>query len=976
MAEPKIISPLLDNFLMGDPISDHSGIRCCPAMDQNTEQKYIVKIISLPASETQLNALMLTGALKSEEDAQKYFEDRTWDLVKEIEILQKLSRQEGFLPYEGHQIVPAEESVGFDVYILSRYKRSLERQFLKKPLTQLEALNLGLDICSALTACRRSGFLFVNLKPSNIYVTENGEYKISDFGFIPVKSLKYATIPEHYIGAYTPPELADAFCTLNETIDVYALGMILYRIYNGDTLPDITEQPLPAPAYADEEMAQIILKACCQNPEERWKDPAQMGQMLVNYMQKNGASNDPIVPSIEQADDTELSEESEEILSNDSEFPDDIQSENAMPENADTVNDAPAVEDNVIVDSIVENEESAKDCSESTDSEIDENDAVTEDISYEELTEEVSEILSQADELASVIVPEPVVAPDPIEVVLPEPEDTLETDADADSEAENIDDSLEENDEDSLDEDESIAENNDDDNNSPSRSHLLRNTLLILAGLCLIVGGFLFYKLYFMKTIDELQIIGNRNSLTVSLSTEADESLLTISCTDLYGKTIIVPVVNGTAEFSGLLANAEYAIEVNIKGFHAINGETSAKYFTPTETTIVQYNVVTGTIADTAILSFTISGPDSESWKFTYGSSEENKKTVSFSGHTVTLTDLEEDMVYTGILEPEADLFIAQTPEISFTASEVIQASNLVITSCTDGKLTAKWTVPETVEVEGWNVRCYNGDDFDQTIKVTDTTAEFTGLDHTDSFTVEVTAVGQSFVQSTNIGKNSVTVQGLTADIATTGAITLQWDAPIIPAGGWIVSYTINGSETVMSTTTSENRTVIKPAIPSAKYVFTVRAADSTPTVCEPCTVQTAETEDFTVNYAGNVVTKDNLRFSLCKRPMLNTWSHNDLRESDYTTSFRIGENAGYVIFLNKRYDLSYETITTAFVIQDENDKIISISSVEKTWTDMWYKNYCELDIPSMPNVAGNYTISVYFNGLFAVKQAFSIVES
>ena len=114
MAEPKIISPLLDNFLMGDPISDHSGIRCCPAMDQNTEQKYIVKIISLPASETQLNALMLTGALKNDEDAKKYFEGRTWDLVKEIEILQKLSRQEGFLPYEGHQVVPVEDWIKED----------------------------------------------------------------------------------------------------------------------------------------------------------------------------------------------------------------------------------------------------------------------------------------------------------------------------------------------------------------------------------------------------------------------------------------------------------------------------------------------------------------------------------------------------------------------------------------------------------------------------------------------------------------------------------------------------------------------------------------------------------------------------------------------------------------------------------------------------------------------------------------------
>lgn len=956
MSEPKIISPLLDNFLMGDPISEHCGIRCCPAMDQDSAQKYIVKIISLPSSETQLNALLLTGALKSEEDAQKYFENRTQDLLNEIDILQKLSRQEGFLSYESYQVVPAEDAVGFDVYILSKYKRSLERQFMKKPLTKLDAMNLGLDMCSALTACRRSGYLFVNLKPSNIYVTESGEYKISDLGFVSLKSLKYATIPEHYIGSYTPPELTDAFCALNDTIDVYALGMILYRIYNGGILPKITDQPLSAPAYADEEMSEIILKACSHDPQERWKDPAQMGQMLVNYMQKNGAAHDPIVPP------AEIEETVEDEQATDEPMVVDDTSSGIEPEET-------AFEAEIPADKPVEDEIVPDDTEEESVIESEGIDEAAEDVSYEDLTDEVSEILSQADELASVTVPEPVVAPEPIEVVLPVAEDETE---EQDAAAEENEESTEEESEEIL---EDFIEDEEQTTDPPRRSNWLRNILLILAGLALLVGGFLFYKLYFMKTIDDLQIIGNRNSLTVSLSTEADESLLTISCTDLYGKTIIVPVVNGTAEFSGLLANAEYTIEVNIKGFHAVNGETTAKYFTPAETAIVQYSVVTGSITGTAILSFTVSGPDSENWIFTYGSSETDKKTVNFSGHTVTLTDLEEDKVYTGILEPEDDLFLSQTPEISFTASEVIQATNLFITSCADGKLTAKWSVPETVEVEGWNVRCYNGKDYDQTIKTTDTAAEFTGLDHTDSFTVEVTAVGQSFVQTASIGANSVTVENLTADASNASAITLQWDAPELPAGGWIVSYTVDSSETVISTSCSDNRTVIKPVIPGAKYLFTVKAADSTPTVCEPCILQTAETEDFQVNYAGNLVTKDNLHFTLCKRPMLNTWSHNDLRDSDYTTTFRVGENAGYVVFLDRRYDLSYDTITTAFVIRNENDQVVNVSYVENTWTDMWYKNHCELDIPSMPNTPGNYTISVYFNSQFAVRQAFTIVE-
>ena len=73
MSEIKLVSPLLDGFTIGDPISDHHGIRCCPAMKENSDDKYIVKIISIPASQKQLDALLLTGAYRDTAAASDYF---------------------------------------------------------------------------------------------------------------------------------------------------------------------------------------------------------------------------------------------------------------------------------------------------------------------------------------------------------------------------------------------------------------------------------------------------------------------------------------------------------------------------------------------------------------------------------------------------------------------------------------------------------------------------------------------------------------------------------------------------------------------------------------------------------------------------------------------------------------------------------------------------------------------------------------
>ena len=87
MSEPKLISPMLDDFAMGGPISEHDGVRCCPAMRNNSDERYIVKIISVPASSTKLEALLLTGAFSSKESAVAYFKNLADDILDQVMAL-------------------------------------------------------------------------------------------------------------------------------------------------------------------------------------------------------------------------------------------------------------------------------------------------------------------------------------------------------------------------------------------------------------------------------------------------------------------------------------------------------------------------------------------------------------------------------------------------------------------------------------------------------------------------------------------------------------------------------------------------------------------------------------------------------------------------------------------------------------------------------------------------------------------------
>ena len=185
MSDIKLVSPLLDGYVMGDPMSSHDGVRCCPAMKENSDEKYIIKIISVPASQKQLDALLLTGAYKDAAAAMEYFKELSDGVVKEAETLQQLAKLEGFLPYDGWQVVPMEDNkLGYNVYLVSSYKQSLEKFLRRNPMTHLGTVNLGLDLCAALAICRRAGYMYVDLKPSNIYLTGEREYRIGDLGFV------------------------------------------------------------------------------------------------------------------------------------------------------------------------------------------------------------------------------------------------------------------------------------------------------------------------------------------------------------------------------------------------------------------------------------------------------------------------------------------------------------------------------------------------------------------------------------------------------------------------------------------------------------------------------------------------------------------------------------------------------------------------------------------------------------------------
>lgn len=1019
MSDPKLISPLLDGFAMGEPISEHDGVRCCPAIDESTGEKYIVKIISIPASQVKLEALLLSGAYPDQEAAVKYFKDLADGVVEEAKTLKQLSQMEGFLPYVNWQIRPMDDEKGYDIYLLGTYKHSLRRTFRMEPMTHLRAVNLGLDLCAALAVCRRAGYLFVDLKPENVFLNAQNEFRISDLGFVRLNSLKYASLPERYRSAYTAPEITDAFSSLNETLDIYAVGLILYQAYNNGVLPfegsPDPNQALPPPEYADYEMADIILKACSPKPEDRWQDPMQLGQALVTYMQRNGANDTPIVPMAsispeplkqeppepEEAkppeesetpqEPSEASEEEPKTVS-DTESEEEDASEETESEEKDAVTQveettAEETDDHDEPEGAIESEPEAEPENDAGDdlenlsflNDMEETDTNPDDISYQEVTDEVSEILNQVDDIVAHPVPDPVVAPEPIDVPMPEP---ILPDSPEEEPKENTEEAEDPKESESVDLPEEQSENtyneaNETDLDEPRKKRKFHSLVAILITLIVLVIaftlGYLFYKNYYIQSVEGIRVEGENSSLSVYVDSQANSDLLFVTCADDYGNRYTSYIEDGKAVFENLSPNTHYSIKVQINGFHSLTGSTTAVYNTPPQTNILQFSAVTGSENGSALLSFTAETPgnsEAATWKITYSAEDEEEQSITCTGTSATLTGLTVGKEYTIRLVPEGTDFVTGNDTITFMAKDLVYAENLRIVSCVDGKLTAKWD--ENPDVASWKVHCHLADGtYVETKSVTENIVVFENIDTTQGYKIEVLADGMSVSERTEIAKDSVTVQNLQADASVPGQVTLTWDANS-EVDSWTVNYSVEGYDAEMSAVTKENKLVITGAIPGETYAFTV-SRESGNVLCETLTVETPEALPFSRNKGNSPIAAGDITFQMCKTPDIKDWNRHDLKKSDYTTSFAVGENASFVLRMMKVYDVLNDKVTVSFVSRNEEGTVVMADSAEMVWSEMWKMYYGFFDVPRIPTAAGNYVVTMYIDGGEVLRQAYSV---
>jgi len=175
--------------------------------------------------------------------------------------------------------------------------RTLRARLVGERLTIREALDIGIQIASALAAAHASGIVHRDIKPENVMLRPDGFVKVLDFGLakltLPAESdvtevtqTAFRTEAGSIVGtvAYMSPEQARGQ-PMDARTDIWSLGVLLYEMVAGrspfpgqsssDVLAAILQnEPLPVARFdpaAPAEVQRIITKTLRKDRSQRYQ---------------------------------------------------------------------------------------------------------------------------------------------------------------------------------------------------------------------------------------------------------------------------------------------------------------------------------------------------------------------------------------------------------------------------------------------------------------------------------------------------------------------------------------------------------------------------------------------------------------------------------------------------------------------------------------------------------------------------------
>lgn len=256
-----------------------------------------IKHLSIPYEKSEISAIRAEGMTKAE--ISEYYKDIVNHISEEIRLMDSLKGNSNIVSIEDFKIIKGNDDFSWDILIRMEILNDLNDYFANKEGYISDIVKVGIDICNALECCEKANIIHRDIKPENIFVNKFNNFKLGDFGIAREYSENRADMSMRGTPYYVAPEVFDGK-SYDNTVDIYSLGIVLYRMLNKNRLPffpvdgivtfqqrndalknRLEGKPFLPPANTTDELTAVIFKACSFNPADRYRNASDMKSDLV-----------------------------------------------------------------------------------------------------------------------------------------------------------------------------------------------------------------------------------------------------------------------------------------------------------------------------------------------------------------------------------------------------------------------------------------------------------------------------------------------------------------------------------------------------------------------------------------------------------------------------------------------------------------------------------------------------------------------
>lgn len=225
------------------------------------------------------------------------------EIISEIELMSRFKGNSNIVSYEDHKVIEENDGSGWTILIRMELLAPLSSYIETNGVTEETVTKLGRDISNALTMLSKHNIIHRDVKLENIFVSENGDFKLGDFGTARIieKTVDNRTKTGTYM--YMAPEVIRSE-PYGARADIYSLGILMYYLLNHQRFPFFPKYPeqvkfedhktafskrisgeaIAPPDCENKKLASIVLKACEFDSKNRFADAQEMNSLLESLI--------------------------------------------------------------------------------------------------------------------------------------------------------------------------------------------------------------------------------------------------------------------------------------------------------------------------------------------------------------------------------------------------------------------------------------------------------------------------------------------------------------------------------------------------------------------------------------------------------------------------------------------------------------------------------------------------------------------